>query len=297
METDLQNVNGLISDHMNRLAADRSTLSQALEDDLTKLAESRSSIDGLVAGQVEKLAEGRDLLRRALEADLNTIKGVVADQSQQLTDNRAEFARALEADLGSVNGLVNSHAEKLIQDRSILSKALEDDLAKLAESRSSIDGLVAGQVREDWPKAATSVRRALRSRPAENRGEPQPTSTTSSPGTSASLAEGRDALTRALEDDLAKLADTRKEVDHSLSGHIDQIAARSTDISDAIAADVEKIEQAFSRQTGIIEERAGTMERALSTGVDNVRNVLEKSAVVRCRSAARKGHGSHQRTA
>ncbi|WP_287298766.1 hypothetical protein, partial [Mesorhizobium sp.] len=60
-------------------------------------AESRSSIDGLVAGQVEKLAEGRDLLRRALEADLNTIKGVVADQSQQLTDNRAEFARALEA--------------------------------------------------------------------------------------------------------------------------------------------------------------------------------------------------------
>ena len=35
---------------------------------------------------------------------------------------------------------------RLVQDRSTLSKALEDDLAKLAESRSSIDGLVAGQV-------------------------------------------------------------------------------------------------------------------------------------------------------
>ncbi|TIX20416.1 MAG: hypothetical protein E5V37_34225, partial [Mesorhizobium sp.] len=69
------------------------------------------------------------------------------------------------------------------------------------------------------------------------------------------------------------------DVDRSVSGHIDQIAARSSDISAAIAADVEKIEQAFSRQTGVIEERASTMERALSTGVDNVRGVLEKTAV------------------
>ncbi|TIP57829.1 hypothetical protein, partial [Mesorhizobium sp.] len=44
------------------------------------------------------------------------------------------------------------------------SKALEDDLAKLAESRSSIDGLVSGQVEK--------------------------------------LAEGRDILRRALEADL-----------------------------------------------------------------------------------------------
>ena len=47
-----------------------------------------------------------------------------------------------------------------------------------------------------------------------------------------------------------------------------------------LASDVGKIEDAFRRQTGIIEERTGTMERALSAGVDNVRNVLEKSAVV-----------------
>ena len=47
-----------------------------------------------------------------------------------------------------------------------------------------------------------------------------------------------------------------------------------------LAADVDKIEDAFRRQTGVIEERTGTMERALSAGVDNVRQVLEKSAVV-----------------
>ena len=47
-----------------------------------------------------------------------------------------------------------------------------------------------------------------------------------------------------------------------------------------LAGDVGKIEDAFRRQTGVIEERTGTMERALSAGVDNVRQVLEKSAVV-----------------
>src|SRR5690606_31957881 len=49
--------------------------------------------------------------------------------------------------------------------------------------------------------------------------------------------------------------------------------------SQAVASDVDKIEEAFRRQTGVIEERTGTMERALSLGVENVRQVLEKSAV------------------
>src|SRR5690606_24538896 len=65
----------------------------------------------------------------------------------------------------------------------------------------------------------------------------------------------------------------------AVAGHIDQIAEKSAGISDAIAADVQKVEAAFDRQTGIIEERTGTMERALSSGVDNIRGVLEKSAV------------------
>ena len=47
-----------------------------------------------------------------------------------------------------------------------------------------------------------------------------------------------------------------------------------------LAGDVNKIEDAFRRQTGIIEERTGTMERALSAGVDNIRNALERSAGV-----------------
>ena len=65
------------------------------------------------------------------------------------------------------------------------------------------------------------------------------------------------------------------------------LAERRNEISDVLAADVGKIEDAFRRQTGVIEERTGTMERALSAGVDNVRNVLEKSARRGCRRIAR----------
>ncbi|RWL38996.1 hypothetical protein, partial [Mesorhizobium sp.] len=100
----------------------------------------------LVAGQVEKLAEGRDILKRALEADLNTIQGAIVDHSQKITGHRAELSRALDADMANASGLMQTHADQLSQNRATLSKALEDDLAKLAESRSSIDGLVAGQV-------------------------------------------------------------------------------------------------------------------------------------------------------
>ena len=40
-----------------------------------------------------------------------------------------------------------------------------------------------------------------------------------------------------------------------------------------------RIGEAFDRQTGVIEERTGTMQRALSVGVDSVRMALESSAV------------------
>ena len=64
-----------------------------------------SSIDGLVAGQVEKLAEGRDILKRALEADLNKIKGVIAAVRSRkgcAGGPRTAFSGVLEADLQNV---------------------------------------------------------------------------------------------------------------------------------------------------------------------------------------------------
>ena len=87
-------------------------------------------------------------------------------------------------------------------------------------------------------------------------------------------------LARALDEDLRKLAETRGEIDDVVQVHASTLADRRNDISELLAADVGKIEDAFRRQTGVIEERTGTMERALSAGVDNVRQVLEKSAVV-----------------
>ena len=40
-----------------------------------------------------------------------------------------------------------------------------------------------------------------------------------------------------------------------------------------------KIAEVFDRQTGVIEERTGTMQRALTAGVENIRIALEGSAV------------------
>ncbi len=95
----------------------------------------------------------------------------------------------------------------------------------------------------------------------------------------ARLAEGRSQLARALDEDLNKITEARLDIDAAVAAHIESIATKRVDISDAVAADVEKIEDAFLRQTGVIEERTATIERALSSGVDNVRRVLEQSAL------------------
>ncbi|RWO94185.1 hypothetical protein, partial [Mesorhizobium sp.] len=71
---------------------------------------------------------------------LNTIKEVISGQSEKLAEDRGQLSQALETDLQNVNGLISDHMNRLAADRSTLSQALEDDLAKLAESRSSIDG-------------------------------------------------------------------------------------------------------------------------------------------------------------
>ena len=79
---------------------------------------------------------------------------------------------------------------------------------------------------------------------------------------------------------LRKVAETRGSLDGVVQEHAKALADRRNEISEVLAGDVGKIEDAFRRQTGVIEERTGTMERALSAGVDNVRQVLEKSAGV-----------------
>ncbi len=306
LETDIAAVHGLIEYHSSKLVEERTLLSKTLESDLGKLAESCAGIDDLIAGQVERWVEGRETLKRELEADLHTIQNTMSTQSTKLVSDRAALSRSIEADINNVNDLVAVHAERLIAERSLLSKALEDDLAKLATSRSGIDGLVANQV-EKLAEGCDILKRAMSAYLAKIDGMVLGQVNKLAAGRDAltkalesdlailnesrgyiddivvghvnKISEGRDIIARALEDDLAKLGDTRHEIDLAVSGHIDQIAARRVDISDAIASDIEKIEETFRRQTGVFEERTGTMERALSLGVDNVRGVLEKSAV------------------
>ena len=70
----------------------------------------------------------------------------------------------------------------------MLRQALEDDLEKLAQARTGIDNLVAGQVEK--------------------------------------LAQGRDILTRALEADLKKLTDARADIDQLVAAQVQKIERR-----------------------------------------------------------------------
>src|SRR5690606_6603573 len=66
----------------------------------------------------------------------------------------------------------------------------------------------------------------------------------------------------------------------SVAGQIDMLLARQGEISGAIEADLARVDDVFRRQTGVVEERTQAMERALGTGVDNIRVALEGSAGV-----------------
>ncbi|WP_281409255.1 TCP-1/cpn60 chaperonin family protein, partial [Mesorhizobium sp. M2E.F.Ca.ET.154.01.1.1] len=47
---------------------------------------------------------GVQILKRALEADLNTIQGAIVDHSQKIAGHRAELSRALDADMANASG-------------------------------------------------------------------------------------------------------------------------------------------------------------------------------------------------
>ena len=81
-------------------------------------------------------------------------------------------------------------------------RRLQDDLDKLADSRGSIDGLVARPGLKSSPRAATSCRRALEDDLDKLSEARSNIDSIVAGGQVEKLAEGRDILTRALELDL-----------------------------------------------------------------------------------------------
>ena len=59
-----------------------------------------------------------------------------------------------------------------------------------------------------------------------------------SPGTSANSAEGRNILSRALEADLGKLADSRAEIDGLVAGQVEKIAEGRAVLAKALETDI-----------------------------------------------------------
>ena len=121
--------------------------------------------------------------------------------------------------------MVAGHVSKLSEGRSILTRALEADLAKLAESRSGIDGLVAGQVEK--------------------------------------LAQGRDILTRALEADLRKLAESRAGIDGLVAGQVEKLAQGRDILTRALEADLKTLGESRA-----VDRRGGRPAMSASSPTD-----------------------------
>ena len=286
-------IDGMVSGQVEKLAEGRDILTRALESDLNKIAETRAASITSSPGKWTKIAEGREILTKALEADLSKVA----------------VSRA------TIDAFITGQVQKFAEGRTLLTRRSRTISTKLAESRSSIDGLVAGQV-EKLAAGSRYPDPGARSRPAEARGNARqcrsagrragqegrrrPGNPVAGPASRPPKGRRRPrrfrrrrGRSRRPARRRAGRAGARRSTRISASSprragkstrrspvHIDTIAGKRVDISQAVAADVEKIEEAFRRQTGVIEERTGTMERALSIGVDNVRQVLEKSAVV-----------------
>ena len=154
---------------MQKLAEGRALVAEAVEEDLRRIAEARASIDAALESQLDRLHAGRENLARALSEDLDkldqTRSNIDADGRPAMSASWPRAAVSLRARwkpispsspraASGIDGLVAGQVEKLAEGRDILTRALEADLAKLAESRSSIDGLVTARSRNS-PRAAT----------------------------------------------------------------------------------------------------------------------------------------------
>ncbi len=91
-----------------------------------------------------------------------------------------------------------------------------------------------------------------------------------------------DVTTQKIDEQSSLLADRMAQSNIIITKAVDRDLARMTEarerISAEISTDIARVGEAFSAQTGIIEERTAGMERALFSGVDKVRKTLEESA-------------------
>ena len=124
----------MVAGHMEKLSEGRKLLSRALESELTQ-------IETVLSTQAEKLKDERSVLARALESDMSVIDQMVSTHVAKLVEGRSLLTAALDQDIAALRAAGDEQATKYADGRDMLSKRLEDDLAKLAESRAGSDAL------------------------------------------------------------------------------------------------------------------------------------------------------------
>ena len=209
---------------MGSVSEGRTALGSALREDI-ELGDARQSIDELMAAQVTRLSEGRESPDARAG---NEFLGIFRKQGRaghiavlyrrsagpHLADGRAALASALEDDLQKlgetrqhIHDMVSAQVAQLSEGRDIFKRALEADLDRIKVSKEGLDELMTSV-------AATHAEQ---------------------------LAQGRSALADALADDLAKLAETRQDIDTLVSGQVEHLTEGRNVLKRALEEDLAKI--------------------------------------------------------
>jgi phage-related protein len=269
-----------------RLMEGRGQVTATLEQDYAQLAERANHFSGV-------LAENREQISAALERDMAQLVERAGDLTGILAKNRDEVSSALERDMAQLAERAGQLTNVLAENRDKISSTLERDMAQLTERAGELTGILAtnrekisATLEKDMAQLherAGDLARILASNREQVSASLDKDIATLSEHTNrfaGMLSHSRQEVSAALEKDIGQLSERRADLDNAIAQHVMSLADRQKEIGDDVASNISRIEEAFGRQSGIIEERTRTMETALGAGVDNVRKALENSAGV-----------------
>lgn len=271
--TRFENAFGETAERLNAVFANR------MSEIERTLSERGETLISEFTTRAEALDTGIERLESALEARARNINESLVERTREIADTfahgRQEVSAVIEEGKGIIDaelaGLVASTATMLQGQADEFSSRLREGHAELeAKFDREFEKFEAVQARMD---AAVETQASAFAHNQERLTDLLETDI-------RKLSEIHGSFENRIEGQLEKLIETRSSFAAALDEDIQRIGERRDELTAAIRADIERVNQSFAEHSGVIEERTQTMQKALSIGIDNVRQTLESSAGV-----------------
>ena len=148
------------------------------------------------------------------------------------------------------------------------SEALDHDIEKLAETRRGIDEVVAAQATR-LAEGRDLLRRALEADLGPSQRGPRRRHSSDQQhrrNAFRQIGQGRAALAAALEDDLARLAETRQSLDDMVSEQVSRLSEGRNILKRALEADIDRINESKAEIEELVVTVAATHAERLADG-------------------------------